>query len=117
MVLLLVLVVQLLHWLKPRPAPADLDMLERLEHLERALQLTQMAIAKSDGALGSMGQQVQGLVHQLRAQNQTAAADSLRGVGGHPHAAPEPRKRATAGKSCSSILRSCSKRWPCSCNG
>ena len=75
--LLLVLVVQLLHWLKPRPAPADLDMLERLEHLERALQLTQMAIAKSDGALGSMGQQVQGLVHSL-GHNQTAAADSLR---------------------------------------
>ena len=75
--LLLVLVVQLLHWLKPRPAPADLDMLERLEHLERALQLTQMAIAKSGGALGSMGQQVQGLVHSL-GHNQTAAADSLR---------------------------------------
>ena len=77
LLLVLVLVVQLLHWLKPRPAPADLDMFERLEHLERALQLTQMAIAKSDGALGSMGQQVQGLVHSL-GHNQTAAADSLR---------------------------------------
>nr|WP_281355035.1 DNA recombination protein RmuC [Comamonas jiangduensis] len=75
--LLLVLVAHLLHWLTPRPAPAVLAMLARLEHLERALQLTQMAIAKSDGALGSMGQQVQGLVHSL-GHNQTAAADSLR---------------------------------------
>lgn len=73
----LVLLVQVLHWLKPRSAPADLDVLERLEHLERALQLTQMAVSKSDGAMGSMGQQVQGLVHSL-GHNQTAAAESLR---------------------------------------
>ena len=75
--LLLIVVVQLLQWLQPRAAPADLDVLERLEHLERALQLTQMAVAKSEGALAGMGQQVQGLVHSL-GQNQTTAADSLR---------------------------------------
>lgn len=76
--LLLVIVgLQLLQWLKPRAAPVDLDLLERLEHLERAQQLTQMAVAKSEGALAGMGQQVQGLVHSL-GHNQTTAADSLR---------------------------------------
>lgn len=68
---------QLLHWFQPRPQPADLDLLERLEHLERAQQLAQMAVAKSEGALTGLGQQVQGLVHSL-GQNQTTAADSLR---------------------------------------
>lgn len=66
-----------LLWFKPRPAPADLDLLERLEHLERAQQLTQMAVSKNDGAMVAMAQQVQGLVHSL-GHNQTAAADSLR---------------------------------------
>ncbi len=75
--LILIVVLQLLHWLHPRPAPVDLDLLERLEHLERAQQLTQMAVSKSDGALAGMGQQVQGLVHTL-GHNQTTAADSLR---------------------------------------
>lgn len=72
-----VLLLQGLLWFKPRPAPVDLDVLERLEHLERALQLTQMAVAKNDGALVGLGQQVQGLVHSL-GHNQTTAADSLR---------------------------------------
>ncbi len=82
-VLLLMLVLQLVLWLKPRCAPADLDLLERLEHLERALQLTQISVAKSDGAMTGMGQQVQGLVHTL-SHNQTTAADSLRQlVDGH----------------------------------
>ena len=75
--LLVMVVLQLLLWLKPRPAPADLDLLERLEMLERAQQLTQMAVSKSDGAIAAMGQQVQGLVHSL-GHNQTTAADSLR---------------------------------------
>lgn len=75
--LILVVVLQLLQWLKPRPVPVDLDVLERLEHLERALQLTQMAMSKSDGSMAGMAQQVQGLVHSL-GHNQTAAADSLR---------------------------------------
>ncbi|MGE6213122.1 DNA recombination protein RmuC [Comamonas aquatica] len=75
--LLAVVLLQLLHWFQPRPQPADLDLLERLEHLERAQQLAQMAVAKSEGALTGLGQQVQGLVHSL-GQNQTTAADSLR---------------------------------------
>lgn len=75
--LLAVVLLQLLHWFQPRPQPADLDLLERLEHLERAQQLSQMAVAKSEGALTGLGQQVQGLVHSL-GQNQTTAADSLR---------------------------------------
>ena len=75
--LILIVVLQLVHWLLPRPAPVDLDLLERLEHLEQAQQLTQMAVSKSDGALAGMGQQVQGLVHTL-GHNQTTAADSLR---------------------------------------
>ncbi|WP_424953505.1 DNA recombination protein RmuC [Comamonas aquatica] len=75
--LLAVVLLQLLHWFQPRPQPADLDLLERLEHLERAQQLAQMAVAKSQGALTGLGQQVQGLVHSL-GQNQTTAADSLR---------------------------------------
>ena len=75
--LLVVVLLQLLHWFQPRPQPADLDLLERLEHLERAQQLAQMAVAKSEGALTGLGQQVQGLVHSL-GQNQTTAADSLR---------------------------------------
>jgi DNA recombination protein RmuC len=75
--LLAVVLLQLLHWFQPRPQPTDLDLLERLEHLERAQQLAQMAVAKSEGALTGLGQQVQGLVHSL-GQNQTTAADSLR---------------------------------------
>ena len=75
--LLAVVLLQLLHWFQPRPQPVDLDLLERLEHLERAQQLAQMAVAKSEGALTGLGQQVQGLVHSL-GQNQTTAADSLR---------------------------------------
>ena len=75
--LLAVVLLQLLHWFQPRPQPADLDLLERLEHLERAQQLAQMAVSKSEGALTGLGQQVQGLVHSL-GQNQTTAADSLR---------------------------------------
>jgi DNA recombination protein RmuC len=75
--LLAVVLLQLLHWFQPRPQPADLDLLERLEHLERAQQLAQMAVVKSEGALTGLGQQVQGLVHSL-GQNQTTAADSLR---------------------------------------
>lgn len=61
----------------PRPVPADLDLLERLELVERAQQHIQMALSKNDGALVAMGQQVQGLVHSL-SQNQATAADSLR---------------------------------------
>ena len=81
--LLLIVGGQLLQWLKPRPVPVDLDVLERLEHLERAQQLTQMAVSKSDGALTHLGQQVQSLVQTL-GHNQTAAADSLRQlVDGH----------------------------------
>lgn len=44
----------------PRPVPADLDLLERLELVERAQQHIQMALSKNDGALVAMGQQVQG---------------------------------------------------------
>ena len=75
--LLLILGLQLLAWLRPRPVPADLDVLERLEHLERALQMTQMATSKTEGAMAGMGQQVHSLVHTL-GHNQTTAADSLR---------------------------------------
>ena len=78
LVLLLVVVALLaLMWLRPRPVPADLDLLERLELVERAQQHIQMALSKNDGALVAMGQQVQGLVHSL-SQNQATAADSLR---------------------------------------
>jgi DNA recombination protein RmuC len=73
----LIALLQCLLWRFPRPVPADLELLERLEHMERALQLAQMALSKSDGAMASMAQQVQGLVHTL-GHNQTTAADSLR---------------------------------------
>lgn len=76
-VVLCMAVLQLMLWFRPRPAPADLALLERLEHLERAQQLAQMAVAKSEGALTGLGQQVQALVHTL-GHNQTTAADSLR---------------------------------------
>lgn len=76
-VLVLIVVLQLLAWRKPRPAPIDLALLERLEHIERALHMTQMAASKGEGAMTGLGQHVQGLVHSL-GQNQTCAADSLR---------------------------------------
>lgn len=75
--LLVVVALLALMWLRPRPVPADLDLLERLERVERAQQHIQMALSKNDGALVAMGQQVQGLVHSL-SQNQATAADSLR---------------------------------------
>lgn len=75
--LLLAVGLQCVFWWRPRSQPVDLEVLERLEHLERALQLTHMAGSKSEGALAGLGQQVQGLVHAL-GHNQTTAADSLR---------------------------------------
>ncbi|MGN1055454.1 MAG: DNA recombination protein RmuC [Comamonas sp.] len=75
--LVVVLLLQVLLWLRPRPAPADLDVLERLEHVERALQLTQMSMAKSEGAQTGLVQQVQALSQALT-HNQTTAASSLR---------------------------------------
>src|SRR5690606_33316439 len=56
---------------------ADLDVLERLEHVERALQLTQMSMAKSEGAQTGLVQQVQALSQALT-HNQNTAASSLR---------------------------------------
>ncbi len=74
--LALVVVLQILAWLR-RTGGGESEALERLQQqlqsLERSMQATQLAIAKNDGALEGMGQQLRGLT-----QTQQLGAEALR---------------------------------------
>ena len=77
-VLLLMVLLQLLQWLRPRAAGAsDAAIAQQLMALQQAAQHTQLALAKNDGAMEHMAQQLLGLSHHLN-QHQQAASDSLR---------------------------------------
>jgi DNA recombination protein RmuC len=75
--LLAVLLLQLWLVLRPRSSGADAALAQPLQALQQAAQQTQLALARSDGVLEHMGQQLLGLSHQLN-QHQQAASDSLR---------------------------------------
>ncbi|WP_370682584.1 DNA recombination protein RmuC [Comamonas sp. GB3 AK4-5] len=75
--LLAVLLLQLWLVLRPRSGGVDAGLAQPLQALQQAAQQTQLALAKSDGALEHMTQQLLGLSHHLN-QHQQAASDSLR---------------------------------------
>ncbi len=79
LVLGLILAVLLLQlWLALRPrAGGDAALAAQLLALQQAGQQTQLALARNDGAMEHMAQQLLGLSHQLN-QHQQAASDSLR---------------------------------------
>ena len=74
--LLAVLLLQLWLALRPR-AGGDAALAPQLLALQQAAQHTQLALARNDGAMEYMAQQLLGLSHQL-SQHQQAASDSLR---------------------------------------
>lgn len=76
--LLVVIALQLLQWLRPRAqGGVDTAVAQQLLALQQAAQHTQLALAKNDGAMDHMAQQLLGLSHHLN-QHQQAASDSLR---------------------------------------
>ena len=74
--LVIVLLLQLWQALRPRSG-ADASLAQQLQALQQIAQHTQLALAKNDGAMEQMAQQLLGLSHHLN-QHQQAASDSLR---------------------------------------
>jgi len=84
LLLLNVAVLALLLWRRPGSnVPADWDA--RLRNLEACAQATQLAVARNDGALEGMGQQLRGFAQTAQVESGAARkelADTLRGFRG-----------------------------------